>query len=388
MDIKTINTPEKLHQAISKFLQSDYSHENLVETYNDALKCVARFRVDYLALPTLPRKDDHLYGLQDVMDWCNKSSKIVDDIISNLGRQTISKVISQLKILRDSVSRVPALVDNKLREQAQNEAWAKVENEYKNLNERASRLNVEEMPLTRRVNVFCELQQEQDKLTRRMTEDIVQIYLSKDPTFKDKLSQLHDEKINKAWVEFNKLIGSDTPTGKLFDTYCKLKDIPLQQQYDTVFYAYSLNDYTDMICDGCKRLYTSIDALIKTFEEIQTKAEQKPDLARTKESQLAKDAKTKKQRRKWVIPVVVALIGAVAMILVPFINWLLNSHSNKQSISLQENVSTSLNAGTKGNLSPAIVNSPNSTFNMNTYVIPSQSETNSENKETDTNRPK
>ena len=289
MDIKTINTPEQLHQAIGKFLQSDYSHENLVETYNDALKCVVRFRVDYSLLPALPRKDDPLDGLQDVMDWCIKSSKVVDDIVFNLERQTISAAIGQFKNLKNIASRVLSLVNSKLREQAQNEAMAKVENEYKNLNEKASRLKVEEMLLTRRVDVVFELQQEQHKLMRRVTEDIVQIYLStKDPTFKDKLSQLHDEEINKAIEALNKLVGSDTPAGKLLDIYCKLKDIPLQRQFNDVGYAYSLDDYTDMICGGCNRLHTSIDTVIKTFEEIQTKAEQKADLASTKKSQPAK----------------------------------------------------------------------------------------------------
>ncbi len=277
MGIKTINTPEKLHQAVSKFLQSDYSHENLVETYNDSLKCVARFRVDYLALPVLLRQDDPLYGLQEVMDWCIKSSKIVDDIISNLGRQIIGKVISQLKKLRDSANRVLTLVDNKLKEQAQKEARAKVENEYKNLNDEASK--AEKMPFIQQSDIVFSLDRRAYDLLRREKKDIVQIYLSKDPTFKGKLFLLHDEEINKAWEALNKLIGSDTPTGKLFDIYCKLKDIPLQQQYNTVFYAYSLNDYTDMICDGCERLYASIDTIIKTFEEIQTKAEQKDDLA-------------------------------------------------------------------------------------------------------------
>jgi hypothetical protein len=94
-------------------------------------------------------------------------------------------------------------------------------------------------------------------------------------------------------------------------------------------------------------------------------------------SQPAEDAKTKKRPRKWVIPVVVALIGAAAMILVPFINWLLNSHSNKQSISLQKNVSTSLNAETKGNLSPAVVTyGPNSPVKI--YQMTGQSDANSE----------
>jgi hypothetical protein len=83
-----------------------------------------------------------------------------------------------------------------------------------------------------------------------------------------------------------------------------------------------------------------------------------------------------------------AVIKAVAIILVPFISWFLSSHSNKQGISLQKNVSTSLNAETKGNISPAVVNSPNGTMNINTYLAPSQSETRSEVSETDVNRPK
>jgi hypothetical protein len=279
MDTQTINTPEKLHQDIVKFLESNYSHEDLVGTYNDARKCVIRFRGDYSAMPALPAcKDNPLDGLQDVMDWCIKSSEIVDNIVFNLERQTIIATISQLKKLRDFPSRVLSIVNSKLKEQAQKEARAKVEKEYKNLNEKELRLKSEKSPL----DVMAELYLEEQKILRRETEDAVQIYLSKDLTFKDKLSHLHDEEINEVFETLNKLVGSDTPTGKLIDIYCKLKDIPLQRQFNDVGYAYSLNDLTDVIYSGCNRLYTSVDNVIKTFEEIQTKAEQKADLAKLK----------------------------------------------------------------------------------------------------------
>jgi len=73
----------------------------------------------------------------------------------------------------------------------------------------------------------------------------------------------------------NKLADSKTPTGKLLDIFCKLKDIPLQRQFSDVGYAYSPIDLADVIFGNCNRLYTSIDNVIKTFEEIQTKAQQK-----------------------------------------------------------------------------------------------------------------
>ena len=275
MNIQTMNTPEKLHQAIVKLLESSYSHENLVETYNDARKCAIGFRGIYSALPALPvYKDNPLDGLQDVMDWCIKSSEVVDDIVSDLERQTIIAVISQLKKLKDFPSRVLSVVNSKLREQAQKEARAKVEKEYKNLNDKVSRLELEKMPLIDKIKVIGELQLEEQEILRRETKEIVQIYLSKDSTFKDRLSQLNSE-INEILETLDKLIGSNTPTGKLLDIYCKLKDIPLQQQFDNVGYAYCpIDDLTDVICNGCNRLYTSVDSIIKTFEEIQTKAEQ------------------------------------------------------------------------------------------------------------------
>jgi len=274
MDIQTINTPEKLHQAIGQFLQSNYSHETLVKMYDDARKCAFGFRGVYSALPALPAcKENPLDGLQDVMDWCNESSKVVDDIVSNLEQQTISETISQFKKLRDFADCVLSLVDNNLKEQAQKEARAKVEREYKNLNEEASK--TKKMPLIQQVEAVGKLELEAHEILRRETKDVVQIYLSKDPAFKDKLSQLHDKEVNKAVETLNKLAGSDTSTGKLLDIYCKLKDIPLRRQFEDVGYAYFLDDYTDMICGGCNRLYTSIDTVIKTFGEIQTKAEQK-----------------------------------------------------------------------------------------------------------------
>jgi hypothetical protein len=67
-----------------------------------------------------------------------------------------------------------------------------------------------------------------------------------------------------------------------------------------------------------------------------------------------------------------AVIKAVAIILVPFISWFLSSHSNKPCIFILINVSSSSDVGTKGNLSPAIVNSPKITVNINNYLTHSQ----------------
>jgi predicted DNA-binding transcriptional regulator AlpA len=66
-----------------------------------------------------------------------------------------------------------------------------------------------------------------------------------------------------------------------------------------------------------------------------------------------------------------ALIEAVAIILVPFIGWFLNSHSNKQGALLQKNVSISSEAETKENQSPVVVTyGPNSPVNI--YIAPGQ----------------
>jgi hypothetical protein len=66
-----------------------------------------------------------------------------------------------------------------------------------------------------------------------------------------------------------------------------------------------------------------------------------------------------------------ALITAVAMILAAVIT----SHGNKQSVSLQKNITMSPDAETKGNLSQAVVTSgPNSTVNI--FIAPSQSDSN------------
>ena len=271
MDTLKVNTPEELHQAIGEFLQSNYSRENLVKMYDDTRKCATSFRGIYSALPVLSaHKSDPLDGLQYIMDWSREASKVVDDIASNLEQQTISEAISQLKKLRGFADSVLSLVDTKLKEQAQKEARAKVEKEYKNLNEEASK--TKGMLLIQQAEVVMKLELEAQAILRRETKDAVQIYLSKDPTFKNRVSQ-HDDEINKVFERLNKLVGSDTPTGKLLDIYCRLKNIPLQSQFDDVGYAYSpIDDWADVICGVCNRLYTSIDNVIKTFKEIQTKA--------------------------------------------------------------------------------------------------------------------
>jgi len=334
MDIKTINTPEQLHQVIVKFLESDYSHEDLVKTYNDARKCIIRFRGDYSALPVLPSfKDNALDGLQEVMEWCIKSSEVVNDIVFNLERETITKIIRQFKKLRDFANRILSLINGKLREQAQKEARAKVEKEYKNLNEKASSLKIEAMPLVRQAQVIGGLQLKEQEILRRETEETVQIYLSKDPTFKNKLSHLHDEEINEVFETLNKLAGSETPTGKLFDIYCKLKDIPFQRQFDDVGYAYFLNDLTDVICSGCSRLYTSVDNVIKTFEEIQTKAQQEAELDKKPAETGGDIAHAEKERTKCqricrvvkkVVGWICALVGFLAALLtiLYYLGWL------------------------------------------------------------------
>ncbi|GAH53188.1 unnamed protein product, partial [marine sediment metagenome] len=236
MNTLKVNTPEELHQAIGEFLQSNYSRQDLVKMYDDTRKCATSFRGVYLALPVLSaRKSDPLDGLQYIMDWSKEASKVVDDIASNLEQQTISEVTSQLKKIRSFADSVLSLVDTKLKEQAQKKARAKVEKEYKNVSDKVSRLKLEKMLLIDQENILGELQLEELEILRRETKEIVQIYLSKDPTFKDRLSQLNNE-INEMLETLNKLVGSNTPTGKLLDIYCKLKDIPLQQQFDDVGY--------------------------------------------------------------------------------------------------------------------------------------------------------
>lgn len=276
MDTQMINTPEKLHQAIGKFLHGGYSHDDLVKMCDDARKCAIGFRGDYSALPVLPAyKGNPLDGLQDVMDWCIKSSEVVDDIVSNLERDTVVAVISQLKKLKDFVSRVLSLVNSELREEAQKEARAIVEKEYKNLNEKAARLKTDQMLLIRQEEAVREIELEALQISRRETKELVEIYLSKDPAFEARISQMNNE-VNEVLEAINRLVGSNTPTGKLFDIYCKLKDIPLQQQFDAIGYVFCpIDDLADVICGGCNRLYASVDNVIKTFEEIQTRAEQK-----------------------------------------------------------------------------------------------------------------
>jgi hypothetical protein len=132
-----------------------------------------------------------------------------------------------------------------------------------------------------------------------------------------------------------------------------------------------------------KFLESCIDAEKKAaYTDREQKKGEKP------KSQPAKDAKTKKQRRKWItIPIVLALIGFVTYNLPPVIDWFLNSNSKKQGVSLQKNVTMSPDVETKGKLSPAVVTyGPNSPVNI--YQTTGQSDANSENKETDANRPK
>jgi hypothetical protein len=89
--------------------------------------------------------------------------------------------------------------------------------------------------------------------------------------------------------------------------------------------------------------------------------------------QPAKGTKIKKRRSKWLILVVVAIIGSPA--LVPVISWLRDSHSKEQGVPIQKNVSTSPDVETKGNLSPAIVTSgPNSPVNI--FISHSQPDSN------------
>lgn len=286
MDTQTINTPEKLRQAIAKFLQSNYSHENLVETYKDAFKCLARLWVDYSELPAFPTCKDNPSenDLRDIMDWCDKASKVVDDIVYNLKRQTIDKMISLFKNLRGFADEALSLVDKKL----QNETRAKCE---KKKTQEQDRINAEidrslkaaqktrgggsgirivvGSPLVCETQIGADFLKDKGYILPEESDKAVQSYLSKDPTFNDKLSQLKNE-INKVYEEINKLAGNNTPDGELIDIYCKLKDIPLEQQYDELHYSFA--DTADIILGNGNRIYTSIDNVIKTLEEIQIKA--------------------------------------------------------------------------------------------------------------------
>ena len=298
MDTQTINTPENLYQAIVKFLESDYSHEEVKKTYDYACKCVMRFYGYYPLLPTLPdSKGKPLNDLQDIMQWCIEANKAVDDIVSNLKRQTIDKVICQFKKLRGFADKVLSLVDKKLqnetrakyakkRAQEQTRIQAEIDRRLLLAKQKASaaapdiRLDVG-LPLVLETQIRADFWKKKGFiLSPEESEEnkAVQSYLSKAPTFNDRFSQL-DKKIREVIEEINKLISSKTPTGKLLDIYCKLKDIPLEQQYDDVGYAYTSDaTFADVILDNCNRLYTSVDNVIKTLENIQTKIEVKADL--------------------------------------------------------------------------------------------------------------
>lgn len=296
MDTQTINTPENLYQAIVKFLESDYSHEDAEKTYNDARKCVMRFRGYYSSLPTLPAcKEKPLDGLQDIMQWCIEANKAVDDIVSNLKRQAIDKIISQFKKLRGFADKVLSLVDKKLqnetrakyaKKRAQEQARFQAEIDRRLLAaEKASAaapgiiLDVFS-PLVLEAQIRADILKETGftlSLEESEENKAVQSYLSKDPAFNDRLSQPHKE-ICEVVEEINKLISSKMPTGKLLDIYCKLKDIPLKQQYNEIGRVYSFQNLADAILDNCSHLYSSVDNVIKTLENIQTKIEVKADL--------------------------------------------------------------------------------------------------------------
>ena len=293
MDTQTINTPEKLRQAIGKFLQSNYSHENLVETCNDAFKCIARLFVDYSELPAFPTHKDNPSenDLREIMDWCNKASKVVDDIVYNLKRQTIDKMISLFKKLRGLADKALSLVDKKLQDETRAKYEKKKTQEQDRINAEIDRSLkaaqktrgggsgiriVVGSPLVCKTQIKADFVKEIAYILPEESDKAVQSYLSKDPTFNDKLSQLKNE-LNKVFEEINKLAGNNTPDGELIDIYCKLKDIPLEQQYDELHYSFA--DTADIILRNCSRFYASIDNVIKTFEDIQKKAEQKADLA-------------------------------------------------------------------------------------------------------------
>lgn len=291
MDIVTANTPAKLYEAISQFLQSDYSQDELVKTYNDARKQANSILVIYPVLPDVPSCiNDPLDGLQSIRKWCEEAEKTVDDIVYSLGRQTIRKVISQFKKLRGFASNVLSLVDKKLqnetrakyaKKRAQEQARFQAEIDRRLLAKQKTSAAASGIksdvgsPLVLEAQIRADILEETGfiLLPEECEENkAVQSYLSKDPTYNDRLSQPHKE-ICEVVEEINKLISSKTPTGKLLDIYCKLKNIPLQQQYNEIGRVYSLQNLADVILDNCSHLYSSVDNVIKTLENIQAKTE-------------------------------------------------------------------------------------------------------------------
>lgn len=267
------NTPEQLYQAIGRFLQGDYTHEDLVAMYNDARKCASGFRVTYSALPKVPIfNEDPLDGLQDMWEWCDKSVKAVDDIVFKLERRTISEVVGQFKILRGLAKSIVSIVNSELKTKIQREAEAKLQAEYTKLRKKKLERQPKLSPLVLETAIVRDLVE----VNVEVREEAVKIYLSECPEFKEELSKKY-QKIDDAIKKINELVGSKTPTGKLLDIYCKLKDIPIEQQFDEVGYAYSLIDLADIIFDKCNRMYASIDIVIKTFKEIQEKEVQSHD---------------------------------------------------------------------------------------------------------------
>jgi len=346
MDISTANTPEKLQQAIREFLQSDYSHGDLTEAYENVCKLIICFIGDYsaLSLPDLPiSKDDPLSGLKDAMVWCAKFSKVVDDIVFNLDSQAISELINQLKKLRDLLaSRFPS-INYDLWRKIQDKVKTKEEKEFKKLkkanpsNKRISQISnnatsgVDLEGTTLKIMEETDRELKKEEIMIQCHNKALQIYLSSDQTFRDGLFELEKE-IGEVVKRIDVLMGDTSPIGKLLKAYCELKDLPLKQKFTQIEYAFRINSLTESVLfDGPSSLEATksfVDDVIEILTEIQTKKGKHTSHKSVKANLTdLKPAVTEQKAKPTIIAIVISLILILLFELLVYIvpiTWVTN----------------------------------------------------------------
>jgi hypothetical protein len=335
MDIQTITTPEKLYQAVVDFLDSNYSEGHLVKTYDDACKCIIRFRGVYLELPAFYKKDKPFDGLQDTMDWCTKASGVVDNIVDDLDRNVIEGFIRNLNKLKGLPASGFHKINKNIWEKAKERAQ-KILKKYKDSKKRPRGLDTFSYCSTRTrlsyaASIISNLADVADRkagrpnrwshilthnsihkvpLIKQMEEaytemyfyrSVEKIYRLMDSDYTNALAKLED-RIFIVFEEWNKL--NATNTGNLLDKYDKLKGLNLQDRVERLAHAYSIDSIVDTVLFGLnansffggETREILVDGIIETLHNISRKIREKYQMKQAEKKMSEADLASIKQK--------------------------------------------------------------------------------------------
>jgi len=281
-----------------------------VPIYEDARMCALTFRKLCPTLPILPPHNNNaVAGLQEMAEWCIDAMDVVHNMVLRLDVAIIEETIGLLVKLRELPASCFPTIDERLWNKAKERAQRIVDKYRASTSKRKACRGPLSPSYYRRtrflyaaeiISSLAELAGrkaddstirlyppadnsiEADQLSKQIDEGLTQlrfykavgkIYRMMDKTYADGLVKL-EQNIGKIIDRVNQL--DSTQTGKLLNTYDKLSGLKLQDRFDRIGRAYSIDSVVESTLFGVdangwfggESKESLVDTVVATLKEI------------------------------------------------------------------------------------------------------------------------